>query len=557
MPDAAIKISKDIQRALGRFAAFALCRADMLFELDLNHKIIFCAGAVDSLLGHSQSEINGTSFLDLVAPDNRDMINILLSSGGADARINDVEVEFVLKNQTAGSVALSGYRVPDFDNNFFLAVKVSPRPGSKRRTRLADREEEANVLNSKAFATVAADRIQSLQDAGGTAKISMIKIDNIDEIKGRLPMDKQSEMFAAIGNVLNETSLGGDTAGRMDENNFSVVHSDEMSAEEISARIAQATKNIEPEGVDVSTKSATLDADMGSLTEEQLQKAIIHTMKKFSQGNGSLVQTDMSGMFEDKMAETVKAVEAFRRVCATKHFDLAYMPICNLKTGAVHHFEALTRFRGAAGGLDSSPYELITLAEEVGIISEFDLVVAEKAVDMIKETMGNDHQPSIAINISGHSISDADFVKSMHQLLGSVLGLQNFLSLEITESAEILDLEGVNTVIQGFREKGFNVSLDDFGAGAASFDYLNSFDIDTVKFDGPVVTRAFRTKKGKAFLASMAMLCHQTGIETIAEMVEDAELAEFLSECGIDLGQGYYFGKPDFDISSFPPVLPA
>jgi EAL domain-containing protein (putative c-di-GMP-specific phosphodiesterase class I)/GGDEF domain-containing protein len=548
--------SRMLQLALGRFAALAFCRADLLFELDDNHKIVFCAGAVDTLLGKQQNELNGTTFSDLVGPDSRDMVNILLSGNASDARINDVEIQFNIKNNPKTPVALAGYRVPDFDNNFFLAVKVAPRSPAAIGRRSPDREEETNVLNPKAFASVAADRIQTLQDAGGTAKVSMIKIDNIDEIKNNLSADKQSKVLGAIGDILNENSLGGDTGGQIDDGNFSVLHSDDTSAEEINAKISAAAKSIDPQGAGVTTTTSTLDANMEGLSEEQMQKALLHAMKKFSAGNGTLTQQNVSGMFEEKMAETVKAVEAFRRVCAQKHFDLVYMPICSLETGGVHHFEALTRFRGNAGGLDSSPYELITLAEEVGIISEFDLVVAEKAIEMIKERKGGGGLIRTAINVSGHSISDEYFVKSLHDLLDSADGLHEYLSLEITESAEIGDLDGVNASIQSFREKGYGVSLDDFGAGAASFDYLNSFDVDTVKFDGPVVQRAYRTQKGKAFLASMATLCHQSGIETIAEMVETAELAQFLTDCGVNLGQGYYFGKPDYDITAFEAVLP-
>ena len=185
------------------------------------------------------------------------------------------------------------------------------------------------------------------------------------------------------------------------------------------------------------------------------------------------------------------------------------------------------------------------------MISEFDLAVARKAVDIVQESVTGKNIPPIAINVSGHSIANKEFVSELRELLRKATNLSHMISLEITESAAITDFELVNGHIQQFRERGFHVSLDDFGAGAASFDYLNSFDIDVVKFDGPVVQRAHRTEKGKAFLESMATLCNQIGVETIAEMVEDKELADFLLECGIHYGQGWHFGKPVPDINSF------
>ena len=162
----------------------------------------------------------------------------------------------------------------------------------------------------------------------------------------------------------------------------------------------------------------------------------------------------------------------------------------------------------------------------------------------------------MAINVSGHSIGNADFIGEMHALLSGATNIAGKVMFEITESAEIKDLEGVNRTIQGFREKGFKMALDDFGAGAASFDYLNMLDVDTVKFDGPVVKRAYSTDKGRAFLASMATLCDSMGIETIAEMVEDEPLARFLAGCGVHLGQGYFFGKADADPMTFMALAP-
>ncbi len=184
------------------------------------------------------------------------------------------------------------------------------------------------------------------------------------------------------------------------------------------------------------------------------------------------------------------------------------------------------------------------LAEEVGMITNFDLAVAHKVVALLSRLGTSSRIPPIAINVSGNSISDMKFVGDLHDILNKAINLRELISLEITESSKISDLDTVNESIQGFRKKGFKIALDDFGAGAAGFDYLNSLDVDVVKFDGPVVKRAYKTDKGKAFLASMSSLCESMGIETVAEMVEDEPLANFLAGINVHLGQGYYFGKP-------------
>ncbi len=533
-----------------RFVALSFCRADILFEIDNAENIVFSAGTTPELLGKSATELSGTPFLDIIDERDQPMVSDMFAMAvRADARIDDLGVRLSLANGKTPEATLAGYRVPDFNNHLFLAVKVAPRKVAAPRRRGADRDDQSGVMNADAYKDVAADRIRAVNQAGGEAKMTMVKVNNLEQAQAGLTEDGQTQLLSAIGDVLNTQSLGGDSAGRIGEEHFSFVHSGDVDTAEVERQIEAAASQLAPEGVEITSNTETIDADPEGLTDDQIAKAITYSMKRFSEGKsgdgGSL-----SGQFQDLMKETMESVEAFRKICLTRDFDLHFMPICNLKTGKVHHVEALTRFRGSFGA-QGSPYELITLAEEIGIISEFDLAVARKAVDIIQESVTGKRIPPIAVNVSGHSIANKEFVGELRELLKRATNLSRMLSLEITESAAITDFELVNGHIQQFRERGFHVALDDFGAGAASFDYLNSFDIDVVKFDGPVVQRAHRTEKGKAFLASMATLCSQTGIETIAEMVEDQELADFLDECGVLYGQGWHFGKPVPEIDSF------
>jgi EAL domain-containing protein (putative c-di-GMP-specific phosphodiesterase class I) len=533
-----------------RFVALSFCRADILFEIDNAENIVFSAGTTPELLGKSAGELSGTPFLDIIDERDRPMVSEMFAMAvRADSRIDDIAVRLSLANGKTPEATLAGYRVPDFNNHLFLAVKVAPHKKAQPRRRDADRDDQSGVLSADAYKDMAADRIRAVHQAGGEAKMTMVKVNNLEKAQEGLTEDGQTQLLSAIGDVLNAQSLGGDSAGRIDAEHFSFIHSGDVDADEVERRIEAAARDLTPEGVEITSSTETIDANPEALSDEQMAKAITYSMRRFSEGK-SVGDGSLSGQFQNLMQETMQSVEAFRKICQTRDFDLHYMPICNLKTGKVHHVEALTRFRGSFGA-QGSPYELITLAEEIGIISEFDLAVARKAVDMIQESVTGRRIPPIAVNVSGHSIANKEFVTDLRELLRRATNLSRMLSLEITESAEITDFELVNNHIQEFRERGFHVALDDFGAGAASFDYLNSFEIDVVKFDGPVVQRAHRTEKGRAFLASMATLCKETGIETIAEMVEDQELADFLDECGVMYGQGWHFGKPAADIGTF------
>lgn len=525
---------------LGRYAALAFCRADVLIQISSDLTIKFCSGPTHTFLGKKDREIKGRHLLDIIHPDDSDAVLEAVTASQSTARIDDLLVRTQCDEGNITKVAISGYRVPDFDNNFFLAIKTSPKI-QKIYVAPPVRDEGSGVLNDEAFVDIAADRIRQVEAAGGNAKLSMVNIGDLREAGIEEGSEKEEEVLRAIGDVLNSESLGGDTAGRIDDGNFSLVHDDGVDQAQLAEKISNALSATAPEARSLMPKVATVNADASGMDDQQLAKAMMYSLNEFTKNGGEVPEGDLSEAIQREMDRNIKGIEQFQKICRDGTFDLVYMPVCRLSDTSVHHYEALTRFRDTDV---ESPFQLITLAEEVGVIQDFDISVAERAISTVQAALKIGECIPVAINVSGHSISDPKFCSNLNKLLTTNFGLEDHISLEITESAEISDLKGVNQAIQEFRRAGFKVALDDFGAGAASFDYLNSFDVDTVKFDGPVVQRAVKTRKGKAFLASMATLCREIEVETIAEMVEDAPLADFLKQCGIELGQGWFFGKP-------------
>jgi len=536
---------------LGRFAALAFCRADILFQVSQDLKVKFCTGPAEVFFGKSDAELIGMDFLDIIHPDDRMIVSDIFTIKSRDARVEDLIVRAQTPNNASAEIAISGYRVPDFENDYFLAIKISPKQTIPVGRNPEDRDNETGILNSDAFLDAATQRVRSYEAGGGKPKVSMINIGDLAEAGIAAGSAEEAEVLKAIGDTLNHESLGGDTAGRIDDENFSVVHGEDVDAVGLSEKLSNAFSIAAPNAKALVPKIATVDAKAGGMDDKQLAKAMLYSLQEFTRNDGEMPDGDLNTILEKKMEENVKDIDRFKKICAVGSFDLVYMPVASLKDGSFHHFEALTRFRDDAG---ASPFQLITLAEEVGVIPEFDLAVAQRALQTVEAAKLTGPFTPIAINVSGHSISDPEFCEDLKKLLTEKFGNEEHLSLEITESAEIKDLQGVNEAIQRFRRIGFKVALDDFGAGAASFDYLNSFDVDTVKFDGPVVKRAVATRKGKAFLASMATLCHEIEVETIAEMVEDEALADFLGQCGIELGQGWHFGKPMPTEEAFPGI---
>jgi EAL domain-containing protein (putative c-di-GMP-specific phosphodiesterase class I) len=116
--------------------------------------------------------------------------------------------------------------------------------------------------------------------------------------------------------------------------------------------------------------------------------------------------------------------------------------------------------------------------------------------------------------------------------------------VEITESAYIVRMAEVQKLLATLQRRGVRVCLDDFGAGAASFHYLNALPVDFVKIDGRYIRNALENRRDKAFLKAMAKLCYELGTATVAEMVETEEQAVAMADMGVGYGQGYLFGKP-------------
>lgn len=324
-------------QVLGRYAALAFCRADVLVQISSDMEIKFCSGPTHTFLGKKDRELKGRDFLDIIYLEDRKTVEEALSEEHADARIEDLLVKTQCDGGRVTSVAISGYRVPDFDNDFFLAIKTSPKILKETKAPVA-RDEESGVLDTEAFADLAADRIRDVQAAGGTAKMSMVNIGDLREAGIEEGSEQEGDVLRAIGDVLNSQSLGGDTAGRIDEGNFSLVHDETVDQEQLAEKISNALSATAPEAKSLMPKVATINADANGMDDQQLAKAMMYSLQEFTRNGGDVPEGELSSALEREMERNIKGIEEFQKICRDGTFDLVYMPVCRLTDQSVHHY---------------------------------------------------------------------------------------------------------------------------------------------------------------------------------------------------------------------------
>ena len=530
-----------------RFVALAFCWADFLLEVDLDETIVFAGGPWKGLTGLSVDDLKGRKLVDIVHADDMALMRSLLGVARRQGRIEDVDIRFQGNRSTALPISFAGYFLEDLGQHFFLAMRVSRNTGAGLAPGGRVREGGSNLFDADSFADVLGGKLKAAKDAGlEENQLTLINMAGIEELKGRLDDQQLAELNKTLGVYLRANSVDGDSAAQIDEGKFGLVHANDLDVKSLEAQLAEVARDFDPTKKGVTVEAATMQVDADNISEADLANGLVYAINRFKdQGAGGLSMHDLSSNLSSLVKDAAAKVSTFKATVANKDFHLVFHPIVNVMTGEIHHYEALTRFEPGV-----SPFEIITMAEETGLIPEFDMAVVEKGLEFLN-TIPRNSPTSIAVNISGQSVASDWYVDNLHKILMENKWAEGRLLFEITESAKMEDLERANNFIQRLRKDHYHVSLDDFGAGAASFGYLMRLEVDVVKLDGPVVKDAQLARRGKALLESMATLCKNLGIETIAEMVDSKQGLDFVRKCGITYAQGYLFGKPNADTKAF------
>ena len=237
-------------------------------------------------------------------------------------------------------------------------------------------------------------------------------------------------------------------------------------------------------------------------------------------------------------------VPIIRKALRNNDLFLMFQPVVQLDNGDISHYEVLVRMRGD-DGQTITPDQFIPVAERMGLIHAIDLWVVENTIDFLAALPSYRSRIALAINLSGTAFQYPDLLQVIRDKLEITWVDAGRLTFEITETAAVDNFEHTRDMIHKIRALGCKFALDDFGAGFCSFNYLKTFPVDYVKIDGQFIRQLDINETDSILVRSMVEIADKLGKQTIAEFVETPGIALKLQELGVNMGQGYAFGKPD------------
>jgi diguanylate cyclase (GGDEF)-like protein len=230
-------------------------------------------------------------------------------------------------------------------------------------------------------------------------------------------------------------------------------------------------------------------------------------------------------------------------------FTLLYQPIVAIDTArpaATPRVEALLRMSETGGEL-ILPMNFIPVAERYDLMRTIDRWVVDRAFSdyrRLAKARDNPAPAEFSINLSGHTLSSPDFAEFMQEKFAQYGVPPQCVFFEITETAAIANVERARTLIEALRALGVRFYLDDFGSGLSSFNYLKHFPVDGIKIDGLFVKGIAKNYLDYALVESIHKIGLSLGLQTVAEYVENEEIARKLAQIGVAFGQGYFLAKP-------------
>jgi diguanylate cyclase (GGDEF)-like protein/PAS domain S-box-containing protein len=438
-------------------------------------------------------------------------------------------------------------RYGDQEAALFAAVDVTERERANERiTYMAHHDLLTGLASRMLFLEEIEEAGARLRQRGETFTILMLDLDRFKDVNDSLGHSAGDALLREVAQRLKAVLGETDVLARLGGDEFAILQSGQASQTERAADLAERIIDSLSQTFDIDDSEIVIGASVGIARapmdgigpDELMKKADLALYRQKSEGGRAC------RFFDDEMMARADArhqlANELRNALPNGELDVYYQLVIDARTLEPCGAEALVRWRHPRRGI-VLPGEFIPLAEENGLILPIGEWVLQRAC---ADAVSWPPHIKVAINLSPVQLKRANMLDIiLCALIESGLSPQR-VEFEITESIVIEDQLNILPMIRQLKNLGISIALDDFGTGYSSLSYLTMFPFDKIKIDKSFTQNMTSRSECAAIVSSVLTLGRCLGIATTAEGVETEQQFASLLASGVDMVQGYLFGRP-------------
>jgi diguanylate cyclase (GGDEF)-like protein len=426
---------------------------------------------------------------------------------------------------------------------------VSELREARERAQFAATHDPLTQLpNRRLFEQQMLRALPQAQRAGTSVALLYLDLDRFKGINDTLGHAAGDEVLVEVAARLARFTRRSDVVARVGGDEFLLLVTD-ISGDNALSAIAAKIQQLIGESFQIGGREYWIGASIGIAVfprdgedaDMLMRHADLALYQAKSAGRGA------TRFYSDALNDSIRRKHvlehALRRALDRGGLRIVYQPIFSASDLQVVAAEALLRWNDPELG-KIRPTEFIAVAEQSGLIIPLGAAVLRTAAEQLAQWKHEGHRLRMSVNLSAHQIDE----EALRQLVSRALwdtGLDpSDLELEITESALMRDEQIAERTFRALKRIGVGVSLDDFGTGFSSLNYLKRFPVDTVKIDRSFIRDLVLDPDDAAIVAAILAIARQLGLNAVAEGVETEEQRVFLTERMCPELQGFLLSPP-------------
>ena len=519
-----------------------------------NCPLIYVNPAFERITGYLAEEVLGKDCNFLGGPDGTqegciqlnaainagEPVKVLLRNYRKDGRLFDNELQLSPVRNDSGKLTHLVGILDDVTEQIAAREKLAYQAKHDALTGLANRYLLIERLRDATVTAILQDR---------QIAVLILDLDNFKHVNDSLGHMDADHLLIQISRRLSASVDLTDTVARLGGDEFAIVLLDYKDQATVIKRIERMMLEIR-KPVSLGNRELVVTASVGiSLfpqdTDDADELLLLADLSMYSvKRSGKNSHRFYLPELRSNRNEPLDIAVGLRKALVNQEFELYYQPRLRAATSEVLGFEALIRWRHPTRGI-LLPAQFIGIAEDTGMINDIGQWAIEEALRQNAAWRNSGLIPvSMSVNVSAVQVRDPYFQRSVGEILArSGLPAESF-EVELTESLLLDHARLANATLQGLKELGIRIAIDDFGSGYSGLHYLSRFPVDTIKIDQFFTVNIASDKTAATICRSVMRLGRELGLTTVAEGIELEEQAVLLRKWRCTELQGFMFANP-------------